>query len=240
MPKVTSKHWPWAVTLFLTMLFWLHTCNLNKRIDKAEEQVVQLNLDNQKDKEIINTQGKKIRTQEVVITQNQRSLSNLTDTIFNLRNKDARNLETIAYYKGVTKTVVKNIPIPYLDTTRMKRLTDSMMATREGLIDYIENFTIEVPAKAGYQDRNVKVDLTVGLDDVKIDSLIVPDSLYLRFVERGGFLRRKTIEVQYFHTSPYIQSVSSQSAFYKPRPNFFTRVLLPVAIGVGAGILISK
>lgn len=240
MPKVTAKHWPWSVTLFLTMLFWLHTCNLNKRIDKAEEQVVQLNLENQKDKEIINKRNMTIRTQEAVITRNQASLSNLTDTIFNLRNKDARNLETIAYYKGVTKTVIKNVPIPYLDTVRMKRLTDSMMATKEGLMEYIENFTVEVPKKAGYETKHMKVDLTVGLDDVNIDSLIVPDSLYLRFVERGGFLRRKTVEVQYFHTNPYIKSISSQSAFYKPRGNFWKNVVLPVAVGIGAGILISK
>src|SRR5688572_6500004 len=98
-----AKHWPWTITIFLTALFWLHTCNLNTKLDKAEEQVVQLNLDHQTDRDIINKQGTAIKSQEVVITRNRESLSRLTDTIFDLRKKDSKNLETIAYYKGVTR-----------------------------------------------------------------------------------------------------------------------------------------
>lgn len=241
MPKtVTAKHWPWAVTLFLTMVFWLHTCNINKKLDKAEEQVTQLNLQNQTDRQLINKQGTTIRSQEVVITRNRESLSRLTDTIFNLRAKDARNLETIAYYKGVTKVVIKDKFIPYIDTVYMERFKDSAFVASVKFLQYVQDSMVVVPRPAFVSNPHYTLGITTLKQGINLDSLIVPDSLYLRFAEKSGFLRRPTIEVQYFHTNPYIQSISSQSAYYRPKTNFFTRYLLPIGIGIGAGILISK
>lgn len=239
MKKVTSKHWPWAVTLFLTMLFWLHTCNLNHKLDRAEEQVTQLNLDNQTQRETINRQGRTITLQDVVITRNQASLSSLADSIFQLRQRDAHNLETIAYYKGVTKLTIKDKLIPYLDTTTMHRFEDSVLTSSQALLTYIQDSTVKIGTPAALGTPHYDLGVTIRKSGVNLDSLVVPDSLYLRFAEKSGFLRRSTIEVQYFHTNPYIKSISSQSAFYKPRKPFW-KIALPVAIGLGAGILISK
>lgn len=242
MPKVTAKHWPWAVTLFLTCLLWMHTCNLKKIIREKENTITQIDLDRQQIRELSNRQGKQILAQDVLITNSKSALNRLTDTIFNLRAKDARNLETIAYYKGVTRTDIREVRVPYLDSGLAHKYRDSLNVSKTELLAYITDSTTRVPRVALVNDRHFQLGLTVQRDEVNIDSLKIPDTLQLRFVEKGGnWFKSPKIEVQYFHSNPYVQTLSSNSAFYQPKKkSFWTTVVLPVAIGVGAGLLISK
>jgi hypothetical protein len=244
-PKMNNffrKHLAWVLTLFLTCIFWLHTCNLNRKLDEQANTITQIDLDRQQIKELSNRQGRQIIAQEAFMVTSKETLNRLTDSIFDLKKRDARNLETIAYYKGVTKFQVKEVGIPYLDSVRMRNLTDSVMATKESLIEYIENQTIEVPAPAALATPHYNVALTVTQDSLRLDSLSIPNTLQLRFVESGrGLFKKPQIEVQYFNSNTYITNLSSNSVFYQPKKkSFWTTVVLPVAIGVGAGILISK
>lgn len=244
-PKMNSffrKHLAWVLTLFLTCVFWLHTCNLNKKLDEKDNTISQIDLDRQSLRTLTDRQGRQIAEQDVLITNSRSALNRLTDTIFNLRSRDAHNLETIAYYKGITKVDVRNVPVPYLDSVRMRKFQDSVSFTRTELINFINDSTLQVPTRAGIQTPNIDLALTIAKDKLTLDSLTLPDTLQLRFVETpGNLFRRQKVEVQYFHSNPYVKAVGSNSAFYQPkRKSFFTRVILPVAIGVGAGILISK
>jgi hypothetical protein len=121
----------------------------------------------------------------------------------------------------------------------MHQIEDSISSSTDKLLAYINDSTVKVGKPAALDSTHYKIGVTVQKLGVKLDSLSVPDSLYLRFAEKSGFLKRPTIEVQYFHTNPYIKSISSQSAYYKPKSKIW-KFLLPVAIGVGAGVLISK
>jgi len=236
-----SKHWPWVVTVFLTAVFWLHTCNLNQQISKGKEQITQLSLDKQELKTLTSKQGQTIFKQESIIADNTKSLNSLTDTIFDLRKKDARSLETIAYYKEVTRTGITKVTIPYLDSVAMRHFTDSVSENCAELAQYISDSTIQVPRDAVLNTPNFSLDATVQRQGLLINSLVIPDTLQLRFVEHKKFLKVNTVEVQYFHSNPLVQSKSANSVFYKPKKaSFFKRVLLPVAVGVGVGLIIAK
>jgi hypothetical protein len=232
-----SKHWPWIVTVFLTVVFWLHTCNLNREIARGKDQITQLDLNNQELKTLTSKQGQTIFKQESIISDNTKSLNHLTDTIFNLKRKDAKNLETIAYYKEVTKTTVK-VDVPYLDSVAMQEFSDSVAANCAEVIQYIEDSTVKVPANVRTSNPFFSLDATVKRTGLSINALVIPDTLQLRFVEHK---KAKTVEVQYFHSNPLVQSQSANSAFYKPKKkSFFQRVILPVSVGLGLGILIAK
>jgi len=244
-PKMNSffrKHLGWVAALTFTLLFWAQTCNLKRQIEEKENEITQIDLDRQQLRTLTDRQGRQISEQDVLITNSRSAMNRLTDTIFNLRSRDARNLETIAYYKGITKVDVRDVPVPYLDSARMRKFTDSVAYTRTELINFINDSTLQVPTRAGIQTPHLDLALTVGKERLTLDSLTLPDTLQLRFVETpGNLFRRSKVEVQYFHSNPYVKAVGSNSAFYQPkRKSFFTRVILPVAIGVGAGILISK
>lgn len=244
-PKMTSffrKHLAWVITLFLTGVFVLQMVNLNRKLKEKDNTITQIELDKQTLRETTNRQGRQIQEQDVILTNSRKALSRLTDTIFDLRRRDSRNLETIAYFKGVTKASIKNIQIPYLDTVFMERFKDSVLHTREGLLAYIEDSTIQVPNVAKVDSVHFQLALSLAKKGVTLDSLSIPNTLELRFVESGGNLfRSPRIEVQYFNSNPYIKNISSNSVFYQPKKkSFFTRIILPVAVGVGAGILISK
>lgn len=235
------KHLGWVVTVFLTLLFWLQTCNLQQKIDQGKQQITQLSLDKQTLTTKVNEQGKTIYSQTAVITDNTKSLSQLTDTIFNLKAKDRKNTETIAYYKGVTNTSLSHITVPYLDTLAMHRFSDSVLAGCADIVQYMNDSTIQVPRVALVSTPDYRIGATVQKSGIIIDTLSIPDILQLRFVQhKGGLFRSSKVEVQYFHSNPYVKSLTSNSVFYKPKKaSFFKRVIIPVVVGVGAGLLIK-
>ena len=237
-----KKNLPWVITGFVLGSFFLQTCRLNKRIVKGQEQITQLQLDNQTQKEIINKQGDTIQVQEAIITSSTKALDKATDSIFDLKKKDAKNRQTIAYYKNITKAEIVEVGIPYLDEERMKFWEDSVKASCQAVIDYYERNSIPVPRDAGDTTADYSFKATVRKDSLVINKLSIPDTLQLRFVQHnGGLFKPDKIEVQYFHSNPLIISTQSNSVFYKPKKkSFFQRILLPVAVGIGTGIILSK
>lgn len=238
-----KKHLGWIVTGFLTIIFWMQTCNLKKEIEEGQAQITQLELNSQTLQQKINKQGETIQVQEAIITTSHKALDNLTDTIFDLRNKDNRNRETIAYYKGITRTQIKGLEVPYLDTVAMKKFSDSILALiPKDVQEFMRDSMIQVPRTSHLSTPHLDLTATAKKQGITIDNLSLPDTLQLRFVERkGNLFRSPSVEVQYFHTNPYIINVASNSAVYKPkRKSFFVRVVLPVGIGLAGGLLISR
>jgi hypothetical protein len=235
-----KKHLGWVITGFLTLLFWMQTCNLQNKIDQGKKEISQLQLDKQTLDQKVNEQGRVISTQKSILTDNTESLNRLTDTIFDLKAKDKKNLETIAYFKNVTQISVAAVDVPYLDTEAMQRFQDSLIAKYPEVKNYIDS-SIRVPTTAGIGTPHFSLQATVKKDGITIDQLTIPDTLQLRFVEtKAKLFKRSEVGVQFFHSNPYVKTIQANSAFYKPkRASFFKRVILPVAIGVGAGLLIK-
>lgn len=198
-------------------------------------------LSNQKLDSMLNRKGQTIIKQESIIVDNKKLLDKLTDSIFDLKEKDKRNRQTIAYYKGVNTTSIKKVEVPYLDSIGMKKFSDSVELLCEEVINYLQDSTVLVGSKAYVATPYYEISQTINKSSITIDSLKIKDTLQLRFVERSRFLKSPTIEVQFFHTNPYISTSESNSVIYKPKKkSFFKRVVVPVAVGVAAGILISK
>lgn len=231
-----------AIGIGILVLLLLNTCRLNRKITSQSSKITEQQLANQKLDSIVNKQKQVIYEQDVIITDNQSVIAALTDTIFNLKEKDAKNIKTIAYYQGRTKTVIRDIKIPYLDSAKMKQFSDSLIAHCQEVIDYIQDSTVKIGTVAKDSTPNYSIQQTVMVDGIRIDNLTIPDTLNLRFIQhKGGLFRKAKIEVQYFHTNPLVKTTGSNSVMYIPKKkSFFTRVILPVAVGVGAGLLIIK
>lgn len=231
-------HLGWIVTGFLTLLFWIQTCNLQRQIREGHSQITQLQLDKQTQDSLLNNQGQVIRTQDAIIVDNTRSLSNLTDTIFDLKRKDARNTQTIAYFKEIAHAKISQVLIPYLDSVGMHKWADSLSTECASILQFIQDSTIQVPRTATLNSPNYSIDLTARKEGININALVIPDTLQLRFVEhKSRLFKRGSTEVQYFHTNPTIQSLGSNSVIYKPKPK---PRWLEKAIIVGVGIFIGS
>ena len=232
------KHLGWVITGFLGLLLSVQTCTLNQKIEQGERQITLLQLEKQTLTQKINEQGKVIQQQEAIIVDNTLALNNLTDTIFALKAKDKKNLQSIAYFKGVTKTIIDTLEIPYLDTLAMSAFEDSIRKSCPKWADSV----IQVPSKVGLETPHFELQGTVKKTGFVIDRLVIPDTLQLRFVEeKGGLFKRSKIKVQYFHSNPFVKDISANSVYFKPKKkSFFQRVVVPVTVGLGAGILISR
>jgi len=233
-----SKLLGWVVAGILVVLLWGQMCNTHK----GKNTITQLELDKQKLDSVINEQGQQIFTQNSIITDNTQSLNELTDSIFDLKKKDQKNLETIAYFKNVTKVSISKVDVPYLDTAAMLAFEDSITKLCPVLSQYVRDSAITVPVSAQISNPNFNLGLTVKKQGVTVDELVIPDTLQLRFVEhKRGLFKPNTVEAQFFHSNPLIQNLSANSVYYKPKKkSFLQRVVLPVAVGLGAGLLLAK
>ena len=230
-----------GILLIVIALLTLNTCKLKKGYTNQVSTIDSLMLSNQTLDSIKNKQNETILKQEAIIVDNADALNKLTDSIFMLKKKDSKNLQTIAYYKAITRTKIDSVDVPYVDTIAMKKWEDSVIQHCQSVIDYIQDSTITVPRKAELSTPNFELKATIKKDNLEINSLVIPDTLQLRFVEKKRFLKPKTIEVQFFHSNPLISTTQSNSAIYKPkRKPFFQRVVLPVVIGVGLGLIIVR
>jgi hypothetical protein len=231
-----------AILGVAVLLLLVNTCRINRNYANQHETIDSLQLANQTLDSITNKQGETILTQEAIITGSTDAIDALTDTIFDLKAKDARNQKTIAYYKNDNVVILNGVNVPYLDSAYMKYFSDSVTAQCQEVIRYMQDSMVHVGMKAGDSTQYYSISQTVNKSGITIDSLSIPNTLQLRFVEKkNGFLKPKSIEVQFFNSNPLVKTTSSNSVIYRPKKkSFLTRVVLPVAVGVGVGLLISK
>jgi len=231
-----------AIFVIATILLMLNTCRLTKRQGKDAATISALQLEKQRLDSLTNKQGETILYQESLITSSTDAIDELTDTIFNLRKKDEKNQQTLAYYKSSNAINLVGVSVPYIDSIAMKEFGDSISAQCKEVIDYYNMNTIPIGMIAEDSTANYKISQTVESGGIKINNLVIPDTLQLRFVEKkGGLFKPSSIQVQFKHSNPLVTTTQANSVFYVPKKkSFFKRVILPVAIGVGAGILIAK
>lgn len=219
------------------------TCN------KRDGQISQMQLDKQTTDSIVNQYGQTILTQEAIVTNNKQAIKDLTDSIFGLtRAQDRRIKDVIAYYKGITNTIIREVQVPYIDTASMVDWADSVRKNCSKVIEYYEANSIFVPKQAKDSTKDYSADLTAGLHGITINKLEIPDSQYIRFVTiKGGFLKRdasnklhlftkKSIQVQVLHTNKLIQVTGQNSAIYiaPKRARILEKVIL-----IGGGIFLG-
>lgn len=223
------------VAIILCLLF-LMKCQADK-LKIAGSTITSEQLANQKLDSMNNALGQKVLTQEVLVAANQESLRKLTDSVFNLKkSQDKKIKEVIAYYSSISKTEIRERLVPYIDTIKTKKFSDSLEKVCQEVIKFYEDSSILVPQPVKDSGQHFVFKGTVKKEGLQIEQVSFPDSLYLRFVEKGGFLKKRTVEVQVLHTNPYINVTSSNSVIYKPpaKARWLERALI-----LAAGIFIG-
>lgn len=226
------------------LVIFLTKCSSSLMKDKndMDNMITQLQLDNQKLNIVVNNRDEQIAIQKSIVTSSQSAISALTDSIFDLKKKDKKNRETIAYYRGRTTTRIDTLEISWVDTSLMKRFEDSVEAVCKDVIAFYRDSAIETPHTDSFVTNDIDLNFTLKkvnkIPSLVINRLAIADTLDLRFVEKkGGLFRKSAIEVQFKHSNPYISVDGSNSVFYKPqkKPKLLQKALL-----IGAGIFIGS
>lgn len=240
-----TNKWISISLAIIAILLLLNTFRLNKRIGEQEILITQQKLDNQTTTEIVNKQGQTITKQKVLITQSQESINLLTDSVFNLKRKDAKNTNTIAYYKAHIRIRIDSIPVPFIVKPSIAdklELEETLRQECADVIAQMEEISIPVGSIAEIVNDSLSLKATIQKNQLIINEISIPDTLNLRFVEhKGKLFKRGYIETQFFHTNPLFKTEKANSVFYQPkRKTFLQRVIFPVAAGLGIGLLIAK
>lgn len=236
-----------SIGLAVALIFSVKSCSDNKK--EKEQAITQAQLDKQTLDSVKNKAGQTIVMQEAIITKSSTAIGNLTDSIFKLKKTQQKQIKQVeAYYKGITKTQLKDVLVPYKDTVAFKQFSDSLNKACAEVIDYYERNTIPVPRVVEDSTPNYSINATVQIDGLKIDSLTIIDVQHIRFSTlKGGFLKKnqagklklflpKTIRVEVLHTNPLIQVTGESSAFYVPAKKL--RILEKLIL-IGGGIIIG-
>lgn len=220
----------------------------DRKIAENQSTIDSLTLANQTLQTIKNELEQTVTTQEVIQTTNQEEIQRLTQEKFNLKKQNERQVrEVIAYYKGIISTTLKDIDVPFIDTTNSAPELEN--AECEVALEYYKSHAILVPKFVSDSNKNYQVDMTVTKQGVTINQLVVPDSQYVRFVElKGGFLKKdqqgkrrvflkRSVQVQVLHTSPFVQVTGGNSIIYTPPKK---GRWLEKAILIGGGIYLGS
>ncbi len=217
------------------------------KLSAQQSTIDSLTLANQRIDSIKNELAQTVTVQEVIVTNSKDEIGRLTDDIYNLKKQNERQIkQVVAYYKGIINTTLKDINIPYIDTTdTIPELKD---AECEVALEYYKTHTVVVPKIVSDSTKDYQVDMTVTKQGVTINNLIIPDSQYVRFVNlKGGFLKRdqqgkrhlflkQTVQVQVLHTSPFVQVTGGNSVIYQAKKK---RNLVGKALLIGAGVYLG-
>ncbi len=241
--------WILIGVLSIALLWSFRTCN------QKEKQISQLQLDKQTLDSMVNTLGQTIYTQQAIETNDKQAIKHLTDSIFNLtRKQDKKIKDAIAYYKETNKIQIKDKLVPYIDTVSRKKWEDSITKKCDTVINYYETNYIKVPMQAvDTSSKDYKVYLTVLKSGIKIDSLDISDSQYIRFVTiKGGILKKdasgkrhlftkRSIQVQVLHTNSLIKVTGQNSAIYvEPKKGRWLEKALLIGTGILLGTQLNK
>lgn len=239
-----------VVIIALSTFSYLQFYNHKRNEQILESQVTALKLENQRSDSIKNKLNQTVYTQQTLITSSQESIKTLVQEKFNLGKKyESQVKEVIAYYSSKTKITIREVPVPFIDTTERKHFSDSVEQNCSEVIKYINDSTVQVPRKLGIITDNFQLSGTLTLVGVVIDSLTIPDSTYLRFDKiKGGFLKKdfngkrklflkSTVQIKVLHTNPYVKIIGQNSVIYQPKAK--SRMLERVLIFT-AGFLLGS
>lgn len=246
--NVCVKVWHLAVAVLFLALVFIFVPKPGGGRNKYESQLVakldSMTLANQRLDSIKNAQGKIIQTQQAIVVNTQSDIKALTDSIFNLKNKQAKQIkQIIAYYSQKTSTVIDSIPVPFLDSTQYRKFKDSLDFYR-----FAKDSLITVPKQVEIDSLGAfHLDATITKKALLINNITIIDSQYLRIVEnKGGFFKKvngklkfhvpKTVQFQSFHTNPLIHVTGQNSILYTPnsKPKVLEKVLI-----FGAGVYLG-
>lgn len=226
--------------LLVTLCFY--TCKNNNDYEKLklmydEASIVKDSLD------------KVIYAKDVKAVQDQESMKELRARLFETTEKYNKKVKEVkALIAKGTEVVLRDVPVPYIDTSKMKKWEDSVLSNCKDVIGYYEENTVPIGASAKDSNRHYQIEMTVEKNNIKLNTIKFVDSQYIALTEmKGGFLKRNTkgklkfylpprVRVEIKHTNPYFENKNIDAFFYesKSKKNYGTGM---VHGAVGAALL---
>ena len=192
--------------------------------------------------------GNVITVKDAEIVTNQESMKDLRAKLFQTTDKYNKKVEEVkALIAQGTEVVIHDVPVPYVDTPKMKQWKDSIAKICSDVIRYYEDSTVKIGAKAKDSTQYYKIDATVEKKGIKMNEIKFIDSQYVAITKmKGGIFKRNTTgrlklyvpsrtRVEIKHTNPYFQNTGVDAFLFdnKPKPSYGTG-LVQGAIGGGA------
>jgi len=148
--------------------------------------------------------------------------------------------------------VIREVPIPYVDSAKMKQWEDSIAIKCKDVIRYYEDSTVRIGSKAKDSTAYYKIDATVEKQGIKMNEIKFIDSQYVALTKmKGGFFRKNTkgkfklyvpsrTRVEVKHTNPYFQNTGVDAFLFdkKPKPSHGTGLVQGAVGGAALTVLL--
>lgn len=221
-------------------LMMVDSCR-NSAFQKQKATLDSTTLANQELTRTVNEKNEQITKQDLIIVnsdEDKEKLKNLTLELFDMKKREAKLIKQVNLLIQIqANTGVTHVDVPYLDTTAMKRFSDSLEKQCDTVIKYYRTNAIELldtvidgePAKiitvdsADFQFKGY-----IMRTKFRIDTLNFPDSQRIAVaVTKGGLFKRdtkghlkifkrKTLTVYVVHTNKHINTTGMSSVEYIP------------------------
>ena len=238
------------ILLGIGLLISIGTCKYGKDRLRTQHDSEIISLKAQYADSIKNKEGEIVAIQEAFKVSTEKSLKDYTDTIFNLKKKQERQIkDVVSYYKATTVTGIHNVMIPYKDTTGFKKFSDSVTKACADVIKYYNANAVKVPMDISDSTKDYILKGSIDLKGLKINSLELIDDEHVRVVVlKGGFLKKdqqgkrhlftkRSLQVQVLHSNQLIKVKNISSITYvAPKKH----QLLWKTIILGAGIYLGS
>jgi hypothetical protein len=224
----------WVKDLFIIALIAILVSLLIKSCDQ-QEQLEKLQIELTQANKIKDSLGNTIVVKDAKIVEDQEAIKKLRADLFQTTEKYNNKVKEVkALIAQGTQVVIKDKPIPYVDTSKMKQWEDSVLAICADVIRYYEDSTVRIGSKAKDSTTYYKIDATVEKQGIRMNEIKFIDSQYVALTEMKGGLFRKNTEgkfklyvpsrtrVEIKHTNPYFQNTGVDAFLFdkKPKPSY--------------------
>lgn len=236
----------------LTLALSFTTCSTINSLSKKEKDNLNLRLALQQTDSIKNKYGETINVQEVQATNDKNYIKELTDSIFNLKHKQDKQIKAvIAYYQSRTNIRIDSFETAWVDTAKMKHFADSVEQKCADVIKYYRDST--APVGRVFTGSNEYLTVTSFLKsptNLTISKIEMIDTLDIRVSElKGGlfkrnqkgklkFLLKKSYRIEVKHSNKYFLNTGNTSIIYVPKNNY--PLLKGVLIGAAGAFTAIK
>lgn len=210
-----------------------YTCNEGNKYE-------QLQLEYEKAAIAKDSLERAIYVKDAKIVEDQEAMKKLRADLFQTTEKYNKKVKEVkALIAQGTQVIIKDKPVPYVDTSKMKQWEDSVLSLCADVIRYYEDSTVRVGTQAKDSSKWYKYNFTIGKNAININEIKFIDSQYVALTEmKGGFFKKNTkgkfrlyvpraTRAEIKHTNPYFQNTGVDAFLFKEKAHR----------GYGSGVL---
>jgi hypothetical protein len=242
----------WIKDLFIIALIAILVSSLVKSCQQQEE-LEKLQIELTQANKIKDSLGNVITVKDAEIVTNQESMKDLRARLFQTTEKYNKKVKEVqALIAQGTEVVIQEVPVPYVDSVKMKQWEDSIAIKCKDVIKYYEDSTVRIGSKAKDSTAYYKIDATVEKQGIKMNEIKFIDSQYVALTKmKGGFFRKNTegkfklyvpsrTRVEIKHTNPYFQNTGVDAFLFdkKPKPSYGSGLVQGAVGGAALTILL--